>query len=440
MKACNYFRTFVSILCIQLLMIGQIFAMTDTTQLDKTIAVADEEQSYYYEAQELEKLGVFKGTNQGFELYREPSRLEALIMMMRMLGLEEEVLVREDSTSYFVDVPTWGYEYVNIAYERGLTQGVEEKIFGMDRQVDAKMFLTFMLRALNYDDKKGDFNYNESVEFALEIGVLDDELYKELVENAFTRNYVAKIVFNTLNTSLANEERTLSRYLIDEGKLAQTEQTKGPVEVSQKDEPIEKTFDELIDELIEEETINKVQLTPIMGRNEATADQLATYLLSKNPNPKINISALEFAQLWIDEGNAEGVRGDIAFAQACHETGFFKFGGIVQPYQNNYGGIGALNGNGQGDAATFDNPRQGVQASIQHLKAYGSKEKLVNNAVDPRFGFVTRGSAPHFEDLGGRWAWPGYDKSKYDSLEEAKAAGDSYGHTILKKYAEILRK
>ncbi len=106
------FRTFMCIVLIQVLTVGQLAAM------DEAI-IEDSMQSYYYEAKELEKLGVFKGTSQGFELYREPTRLEALIMMMRMLGLEEEVLVREDSTSYFLDVPSWGYEYVNIAFERG---------------------------------------------------------------------------------------------------------------------------------------------------------------------------------------------------------------------------------------------------------------------------------------------------------------------------------
>ncbi len=160
--------------------------------------------------------------------------------------------------------------------------------------------------------------------------------------------------------------------------------------------------------------------------------------MSKNPNPKINTSVREFAQLWIDEGAREGVRGDIAFAQACHETGYFKYGGIVEPHQNNYGGIGALNGNATGEAATFSSPQEGVRASIQHLKAYASTKDLRNDVVDPRFDLVSRGVAPYVEDLGGKWAWPGFDRSKYATLEEALAAKDSYGHTILKKYEDIL--
>jgi hypothetical protein len=179
--------------------------------------------------------------------------------------------------------------------------------------------------------------------------------------------------------------------------------------------------------------------TSIMGKAECTAAQLEAFLLSKNPSPNLNINVSDFCKLWITEGEAEGVRGDIGFCQACHETGYFKYGGIVLPDQNNYGGIGALNGNASGNAATFPDPKTGIQASIQHLKAYGSKDPLVNPLVDPRFKLVTRGIAPHFEDLGGRWAWPGYDKKKYSSLEAAKAAGETYGHSIMKKYDDMIK-
>ena len=127
-----------------------------------------------------------------------------------------------------------------------------------------------------------------------------------------------------------------------------------------------------------------------MGEARATAQQMALYCRSKNAEPKITSCSLEeLAEMYLEEGKAEGVRGDVAWAQSLHETGFFKFGGIVQPGQNNFAGIGALNGNAKGQAATFPDPRTGVRAQIQHLKAYASKEPLVNACVDPRFSLVT---------------------------------------------------
>ena len=178
------------------------------------------------------------------------------------------------------------------------------------------------------------------------------------------------------------------------------------------------------------ESSTETEKTAIMGKAQATAQQMALFCRSKNSSPQLTSCSLEqLAEMFIEEGEAEGVRGDVAFAQSLHETGYFKFGGIVLPTQNNYAGIGALNGNATGQAASFPDPRTGVRAQIQHLKAYASTEALVNECVDPRFSLVARGVAPYVEWLGaadnpkGRgWAVPG--------------AG--YGANIVKLLGQIL--
>ena len=163
------------------------------------------------------------------------------------------------------------------------------------------------------------------------------------------------------------------------------------------------------------ESSTETEKTAIMGKAQATAQQMALFCRSKNSTPQLTSCSLEqLAEMFIEEGEAEGVRGDVAFAQSLHETGYFKFGGIVLPTQNNYAGIGALNGNATGQAASFPDPRTGVRAQIQHLKAYASTEALVNACVDPRFSLVARGVAPYVEWLGAAdnprgcgWAVPG---------------------------------
>jgi N-acetylmuramoyl-L-alanine amidase len=176
--------------------------------------------------------------------------------------------------------------------------------------------------------------------------------------------------------------------------------------------------------------VNDTPKTEIMGEAHATAQQMALFCRSKNAEPKLTSCTLEqLAEIFLEEGKAEGVRGDVAFAQSLHETGYFKFGGIVLPSQNNYAGIGALNGNATGQAATFPDPRTGVRAQIQHLKAYASTEPLVNTCVDPRFSLVTRGSAPYVEWLGAAdnpngkgWAVP----------------GSGYGANVVKLLSQIM--
>ena len=110
----------------------------------------------------------------------------------------------------------------------------------------------------------------------------------------------------------------------------------------------------------------------------------------------------QFAQIALEEANVEGVRAEVLFAQAMLETGNLRFGGDVSPDQCNFGGIGATGGGVKGNV--FSDVRQGLRAQVQHLKAYASTAPLNNACVDPRFYYVTRGSAPTVQLLSGKWA------------------------------------
>jgi hypothetical protein len=89
------------------------------------------------------------------------------------------------------------------------------------------------------------------------------------------------------------------------------------------------------------------------------------------------------------------------------ETNYLLFNGDVRPEQNNFAGIGAIGGGAK--SAAFTTPEQGVIAHLEHLYAYASTSALPVSLskVDPRFDLVTRGIAPNWEDLNGRWAVPG---------------------------------
>ena len=113
----------------------------------------------------------------------------------------------------------------------------------------------------------------------------------------------------------------------------------------------------------------------------------------------------EYCQLCAEEAAAEGVRAEVLFAQAMHETAWLQFGNQVSADQNNFGGLGAVNSGGEGER--FPDVRTGLRAQVQHLKAYASTEDLKYEIVDTRFELVERGCAPTVHDLGGRWAYPG---------------------------------
>lgn len=159
---------------------------------------------------------------------------------------------------------------------------------------------------------------------------------------------------------------------------------------------------------------------PIMSQGQLTKAQMKSFVLKNNPKPKLTCTLDQLIDLFIKEGKIEGVNHDIAFAQAIKETGFFKYGGDVNPEQNNYAGIGTTGGGVTG--YYFQTPQIGVQAQIQHLKAYASTAPLKQKCVDPRFSLVKRGIAPSVVELNGRWAVPGkgYGESIIELIKQMR--------------------
>lgn len=177
-------------------------------------------------------------------------------------------------------------------------------------------------------------------------------------------------------------------------------------------------------------------MTAIMGKSIATAEQMANHLLSKNPNPKIKVPVLTLAQMYLYLGALEGVRGDLEFARSLWETNYFRFTGTVVPEQNNFCGHGTVSAEIKG--SYFPDEATGVLVQIQHAKGYATTEPLNYECLDNRYKYIRLGSAPDMEDMGGKWAVPGYDTKKYPSLQAAKDAKDSYGDKIMNIYNEII--
>ncbi|HEY3096358.1 MAG TPA: glucosaminidase domain-containing protein [Acidimicrobiia bacterium] len=145
---------------------------------------------------------------------------------------------------------------------------------------------------------------------------------------------------------------------------------------------------------------------PVMGQSSLGWDQMAAFFWARQPpgSPCLSVSVEDLAGYFVWEGNVENVRGDIAFAQALIETGWFRYGGSIQCGDNNYGGF---------LGKSFPDPDTGVRAQIQHLRAYAdpsatscTQPPLNTPCADPVFNFVSpRGKAPNWNDMGnGNWA------------------------------------
>ena len=160
----------------------------------------------------LKSLGLFKGVSDtDFDLNREPTRVEALVMLIRTLG-EEDAATNGSYSHPFTDVPSWADAYVGYAWERGLTKGISATEFGSGN-ASAAMYVTFMLRALGYSDGEGDFAWDNPFALARESGIVDDGV--DLTH--FLRADVVEVSYAALSAKLKDGVKTLAEKLIDGG-------------------------------------------------------------------------------------------------------------------------------------------------------------------------------------------------------------------------------
>lgn len=165
--------------------------------------------------------------------------------------------------------------------------------------------------------------------------------------------------------------------------------------------------------------------TLIMGKAIATEQQMVAYIRAIAPGVADKVVPL--IPLYLEEGAAEGVRGDIAFAQSCLETGNFGFEGSAVTFdQNNFCGMGVTQNGMKGNS--FLTQRLGIRAQIQHLKGYATSAGLNQECVDPRYKYVTAGSAIYLEWLG----------QKENPRGKGWATGKGYGPKILAILNKIL--
>ncbi|MFM8303063.1 MAG: glucosaminidase domain-containing protein [Actinomycetota bacterium] len=176
-----------------------------------------------------------------------------------------------------------------------------------------------------------------------------------------------------------------------------------------------------------------------------TFDEMVAWFdaVASKPTYRASVPIRDLVTYYVEEGRAEGVRGDIAFAQSIIETGYFS--SYIAQTKNNFAGIGAANTDPIGGAATFPDARSGVRAQIQHLRAYAdatattcAQPPLHNPCIDPRFNLVSpKGKAPTWNQFGnGVWA-----TDPYYSFKIVGRTGDVYKGVytrMLEKYGLTL--
>lgn len=161
-------------------------------------------------ADRLKELGLFLGTEKGYELDRPMTRAEAVTMLYRVLFMIPGA-GNFNATHPFTDVPDWAYVPVAMAYTGGITYGVSDTLFGTDERIPVNQYLTFMLRALGYDSL--DFDWDMPYGLATHLRLLPPEVSLR----DFTRGDAVAITAAALFAPLKHADMTLGEKLATMG-------------------------------------------------------------------------------------------------------------------------------------------------------------------------------------------------------------------------------
>jgi hypothetical protein len=168
--------------------------------------------SHTTHADTLNALGVFRGTDAGYELDATATRAQAAVMLVRLLGQEQTATVAPQKHP-FTDVPDWADAAIGYLYANKLTNGTGAKTFSPNEKCTAQMYTTFALRALDYSDMNGDFAYADALKFGAEKAVVNDAL----AAGEFTRDKMVAISYNALLANVKSGGGTLLAKLNADG-------------------------------------------------------------------------------------------------------------------------------------------------------------------------------------------------------------------------------
>ena len=165
----------------------------------------------------LQDLGLLKGDATGFALERAPTRSEGAVMLVRLLGKEKEAL-QAAGKSTFTDAG-WADSYLAYLQKNNIARGKTDSLFGGNDLLRAQEYVTFVLRALGYDDARGDFRYADALEFAEHKGLLSQVDRDRYRAASFLRDDMIYISWRALSVALNGSSRLLVNRLIDAGAV-----------------------------------------------------------------------------------------------------------------------------------------------------------------------------------------------------------------------------
>lgn len=166
---------------------------------------------------------------------------------------------------------------------------------------------------------------------------------------------------------------------------------------------------------------DKVSCHYILDYPSATQTQLLNWVMTKHPDQL----AIDLLPLYWSVATNMGIDPVLMYCQSMKETGYMKFGGVINATYCNPCGLKKQSGGGDYDKDAhmkFTSWVHGILAMAEHLALYAGKECTpLSVPIDPRHFAYLKGTATTMEELGTKWApSSSYGTDVVKMIEEVK--------------------
>ena len=168
----------------------------------------------------LQAVKVMQGDENGnFRPDDSVSRAEMAVVMANLLDLDYQYY---EAACPFTDVPAWARGYVGACYANGIVSGYSANTYGANDGVTAVQAASMMMRALGYFQYASDYADGfelSTVRQGTRIGIFSG-VGSTAADKAMTRNQVAQMALNALETTMVDAKKTSADITVGSGDTA----------------------------------------------------------------------------------------------------------------------------------------------------------------------------------------------------------------------------
>ncbi len=203
-----------SVMVLGLMVVGSGASYSDVTSKNNQEAI-----------EVLQAVGIMVGDENGnFNPTANVTRNEMAVIMSNLMDYR---VASYAGTSPFTDVPSWAEPYVAACWTNGITSGYTATTYGGSDSVTTSQAALMLMKALGYFQYQNDFGDDwqlETVKQGNSIDLFED--VESAVREAMTRNDVAQLVLNTLESGIVEADNDTINVSTPDGTTVQAGRVK----------------------------------------------------------------------------------------------------------------------------------------------------------------------------------------------------------------------